>query len=175
VPAGAVAAGTPFTVRLNDSLGTAVSQPGDDFSALVLTPLYTKDGRLIVPRGALLFGRVSDVRHAPHSGLCLQILTVETTGQPTSVQATVRRAGSAGFVDSVETYQPDLGYDAIVRPPHDERNDPPLSHMVQGVGGGPLAAPAAHEPLKSSDRLFLPEGTELLLELARPLLAANLR
>lgn len=211
----AVAAGTSFTVRLNDSLGTAVSQPGDDFSAVVLTPLYTKDGQVLVPRGALLFGRVSDVRHSPNTGLYLQLLTIETTGRPTSLQATVRRAGADASVDSVETYQPTLGYDAVVRPP---RNDNAAALLAPGprpqprpmvalpaalgagigsrieggriaaaVGGGPPSparapsdpaspggpAAAADDPASgvqsSSERLFLPEGSELLIELAGPL------
>lgn len=53
--------GTPLQVRLSHTVGTASHQPGDTFEGLVDTPVYF-DGRLLVPEGAKVEGRLTDLK-----------------------------------------------------------------------------------------------------------------
>ena len=57
----AIAAGTMLRARLETEIQTATTQPGTPFRAQITEPLM-KDGRVIVPAGSLLEGRVTDVR-----------------------------------------------------------------------------------------------------------------
>ena len=71
-------AGSTIPVRVTQTLDSATSQPGDSFSGSVATDIIA-DGMLLIPRGASVNGRVSEVHEAAHfKGSSL--LTVELTG-----------------------------------------------------------------------------------------------
>lgn len=71
-------AGSTLPVRITQTLDSATSQPGDTFSGALATDLIA-DGMLLIPRGATVNGRVSEVHEAAHfKGASL--LTVELTG-----------------------------------------------------------------------------------------------
>ena len=53
-----IPAGTELQVRLNRSIGSAVSHPGDDFEATLNTPIVAGD-KVVVPKGAMLHGHVT--------------------------------------------------------------------------------------------------------------------
>jgi len=55
-----IPAGTRLTVRLNEELSTANRRKGSVFSARVEKPVMV-DGRVVVPVGALAYGRILDV------------------------------------------------------------------------------------------------------------------
>ena len=55
-----IPAGTRLTVRLNEELSTANRRKGSVFSARVEKPVMV-DGRVVVPTGALAYGRILDV------------------------------------------------------------------------------------------------------------------
>lgn len=57
----AVAAGTLLRARLETEIQTATTQPGTPFRAKIAEPLM-HEGRVIVPAGAVLEGRVTDIR-----------------------------------------------------------------------------------------------------------------
>lgn len=52
--------GTTLTVSLNQQLSTATTQPGAIFSARVIQPVI-KNGRIVIPVGSVLTGRVTSV------------------------------------------------------------------------------------------------------------------
>jgi hypothetical protein len=62
VPAGPnqLPEGTVLTVSLNQQLSTATTQPGAMFSAQVIQPVM-KNGRVVIPVGAIVTGRVTSV------------------------------------------------------------------------------------------------------------------
>lgn len=71
-------AGSTLPVRITQTLDSATSQPGDTFSGALATDLIA-DGMVLIPRGANVNGRVSEVHEAAHfKGAAL--LTVELTG-----------------------------------------------------------------------------------------------
>jgi hypothetical protein len=57
----AIPAGTPVTIHLRLSLSSASSHPGDPFEAVLDEPIVVR-GHTLVPRGAVLSGRVLDAR-----------------------------------------------------------------------------------------------------------------
>ncbi|GAA3764342.1 TraB/TrbI/VirB10 family type IV secretion system protein [Terriglobus aquaticus] len=57
----AVAAGTMLRARLETEIQTATTQPGSPFRAQITEPLM-HEGRVVVPAGAVLEGRVTDIR-----------------------------------------------------------------------------------------------------------------
>ncbi len=71
-------AGSTLPIRITQTLDSATAQPGDSFSGAVATDIVA-DGMVLIPRGASVNGRVSEVHEAAHfKGSAL--LTVELTG-----------------------------------------------------------------------------------------------
>jgi hypothetical protein len=58
--AGEVPEGTLLRVRLRETLSTTHSQVGDRFSAEVIAPME-RDGRVVIPVGSILEGRLTEV------------------------------------------------------------------------------------------------------------------
>src|SRR5436853_652690 len=58
-----VPTGTVISVRMESSLNSRTSRVGDKFTATVTTPIYV-DGRTVIPAGAIVEGRVTDVTAA---------------------------------------------------------------------------------------------------------------
>ncbi len=98
-------AGSTLPVRVTQTLDSATTQPGDSFSGAVATDIIV-DGMVMIPRGASVTGRVTEVHEAAHfKGSSL--LTVELTGlnsrgdrialttQPYSVQGKGRGENTA--------------------------------------------------------------------------------
>lgn len=55
-----IPAGTTVAVRINQTLGSKVSQPGQAFSAVLVNSLIDRSGRVAVPRGTSVQGVVVD-------------------------------------------------------------------------------------------------------------------
>lgn len=66
--ANAIPAGTLMTVELDQTLSTKRSRVGDRFTARVTTPLVAADGRVVVPRGAVVSGTVTGLDDSDHLG-----------------------------------------------------------------------------------------------------------
>lgn len=64
--------GTLLKVRLDQQLSTTTTQPGAEFSAHVVEDV-TKDGRVVVPNGATVTGRVLSVKEGHHFGSAASI------------------------------------------------------------------------------------------------------
>ena len=62
-----IPAGTRLTVRLNEELSTENRRKGSVFSARVEKPVVV-DGRVVVPTGALAYGRILDVERNKRIG-----------------------------------------------------------------------------------------------------------
>lgn len=60
--------GTTLKVTLDQTLGTEQSKVGDDFTASVAEPLNTTSGEIVVPKGAVLHGKVTGLHASEHAG-----------------------------------------------------------------------------------------------------------
>jgi glucose/arabinose dehydrogenase len=64
-PTLVIPAGTELRVRLDQDLGSKISQPGDSFGATVADDVVV-DGRTVIPRGARAEGTVIDAKSLGH-------------------------------------------------------------------------------------------------------------
>lgn len=108
-PVPFVQAGTRFTVRLHEALSTRTAIPGERFTAEVVQPLVGDDGRVLVPAGALLVGRVAEVQTGPPR-LTLALEEIQTAYGPAQIEASVTKADArvylAGRPSPVTAYPP---------------------------------------------------------------------
>ena len=56
------AVGTTFAISLNETLSTKTSQVGDAFTATLQDPIMDTDGNVLIPAGATVRGRVTQVQ-----------------------------------------------------------------------------------------------------------------
>lgn len=87
-----IAAGTPLTVRVNETISTNTNYSGDSFTASLDKPLIV-DGFVIADRGARVLGRVTQAEKAGRvkgaSELTLALTQIHTTdGQTIAIETT---------------------------------------------------------------------------------------
>jgi hypothetical protein len=84
-----VPTGTPVTVRLQTPVSSAASQSGEIFDAVLDEPLEV-NGQTVVPRGAVVRGKVTIARHSGrlhHPGeLGLTLVSVSVQGQELALE-----------------------------------------------------------------------------------------
>lgn len=91
-----VPVGTTLAVRMNETLSTQDSQPGDVFTARLESPIIDANGTVIVPAGATVRGRVTAVAPSGRVGetaaLKLAFESISFGGDSYPLQATVQSA-----------------------------------------------------------------------------------
>lgn len=91
-----VPVGTTLAVRMNETLSTRDSQPGDVFTARLESPIIDANGTVIVPAGATVRGRVTAVAPSGRVGetaaLKLAFESISFGGDSYPLQATVQSA-----------------------------------------------------------------------------------
>jgi hypothetical protein len=95
LPPAVVPAGTSVTVRLGQTVGSKVSQPGQTFSATVAHPVEVA-GQTVIPAGATAAGTVVDAKPLGHfaggARLQLTLTSINLNGmdQPVQTSSVVR-------------------------------------------------------------------------------------
>jgi hypothetical protein len=91
-----VAMGTSMSLRLNETLSTETNRVGDSFTATLQDAITDADGNVIVPAGATVRGRLTQVEKSGHVGatgiLKLAFEAVSFGGRSYPMDATVVRA-----------------------------------------------------------------------------------
>jgi hypothetical protein len=91
-----VGVGTNMTLTLNETLSTESNQVGDGFMATVDAPVYGTDGEVVIPAGARVRGRVTQVQKSGRAGetavLGVAFETVSFGGDSYPLDATVVQA-----------------------------------------------------------------------------------
>ena len=108
-----VGTGTRFAARLDRAVGTDSSQPGEPFTAHVVTPVVMSCHLDFIPVGAVLRGRVARAEQSDPPVLALELVDVDTSLGPKPIAAAIR--SGAGFA-WLETNAPDArsSYKAVV-------------------------------------------------------------
>ena len=88
-----IPAGTPLTVRLDQELGSNLSQPGQDFSA-TLSRSVNAAGETVIPKGASVSGVVLDAkplgRFAGGATLQLKLTSLKLNGSDIRIETSTR-------------------------------------------------------------------------------------
>ncbi len=173
-------AGTRFHCRLTQTLSTRVNYPGDSFTAAVSEPV-TLDGRVVIPVGATLTGRVASVRRPGRvKGVGEMRLLVDTL---------VLQDGRSFPVDAVlntaygEEHAKVVGEEGTVKGPSSRVKT--IGETAGLAAGGSLVGLIFAHPLLGlavggttgfvdrmrhrGDDLTLPQGTQLDYQLTRDL------
>lgn len=161
-------AGTQFDVRLQQALSTEANEPGDQWSAVVVSDV-TDGNRVLLQRGAMVTGEVTQAGLVEVEGEERQLLAVnpshiEADGQRYPIEAEVVAAqaresrdlftGENAAIVGGGTLAGTLLGELLL--------DDALLGAVLGAAGGSAVAVA-----RSDTRLELREGTILTLELER--------
>lgn len=90
---GVVPAGTTMTARLDQPLGTETSRVGDVFSATLDAPVVATDGSVVVPAGAVVSGRVTQLKPSKRVGdqasIALDFDSIRVGGESSPLDANV--------------------------------------------------------------------------------------
>ncbi|NIP81501.1 MAG: hypothetical protein GWM90_20715, partial [Gemmatimonadetes bacterium] len=91
-----VPVGTTFAIRMNEELSTEKNKAGDAFTARLEDPIVDAQGRVIVPAGATVRGRVTAVAPSTRVGqtaaMKLAFEAISFGGESYPLQATVQSA-----------------------------------------------------------------------------------
>ncbi|HVO82212.1 MAG TPA: hypothetical protein VMT28_15865 [Terriglobales bacterium] len=174
-------AGTAMKVKLEKTLSTSGSQAGDPFSGRV-TEAVVRDGKTVIPVGATVLGRVTKVNEPRRiSGKPTIGIFPETVVLPNGERYML----NAALVDSNLGHGTDVNEEGQFKGAGHDGKD--LTEIGMGTGGGMLVggligggkglliggtigatATVAHW-LGKHRSTEIPAGTELVLELSRPL------
>jgi hypothetical protein len=88
--------GANVSVTLNETLSTRTNGPGDGFTATLQEPVLSADGQVVIPAGATVRGRVTQVQKSGRVGetaiMNLAFESVSFGGESYPLQASVVRA-----------------------------------------------------------------------------------
>ena len=131
--AGELREGTLLRARLLQALSTQTTEVGSDFTASLTEPVE-KDGRVVLPAGALLHGRITAM-HSGHriSGPAMLHLEAKSVDLPDGTRFPVR----AMLIDTDQTGQTKIDREgSVVRRDHPKET---LAAMGLAVGGATTA------------------------------------
>jgi len=179
-PNAAVPAGTALMVRLETTLATFSNRAGDPFRGSIMQPVVV-DGKTVIPAGAVVEGRVTKVSEPrrisgrPTIGI-LPEAVIMPTGERYYLDATLTDTNIRGADVSGEGQFKGSGHDR--RDTVEEGGGTAGGMLVGGLVGGPVgvlvggtigAGSTTAHWLAKHRSATLPAGTQLTLELNRPL------
>jgi hypothetical protein len=179
-PSAAVPAGTALMIRLETTLATFSNRPGDPFQGHLTQPVVV-NGITVIPAGARVEGRVTKVSEPrrisgkPTIGI-LPEAVIMPTGERYYLDATLTDTNIPGADVNAEGQFKGSGHDK--RDTVEQGGGTAGGMLVGGLIGGPVGvlvggtigagSTTAHWLAKHRSAI-LPAGTQLTLELNRPL------
>jgi hypothetical protein len=181
----AVPTGTALMVRLDTTLATFSNKPGDPFQGKLSQPV-TLGGRIMIPAGAIVEGRVTKVSEPrrisgkPSIGI-LPEAVIFPNGERYFLDATLvdTNLGRGSDVDTEGQFK-GSGFDKSDK--IETGAGAAGGMLIGGLAGGPVglaiggavvATATTVHWLEKHRSAILPAGTELTLELNRPLMVSG--
>lgn len=171
-----LSAGARFDVAATDTISSRTSKSGESFTARVVEDVKNASGQVVIPAGAIVNGKISDVKPAPNprtpGTLTLTVTSVTVGGNTYPIDASV---------DSLETVHKGRGITtgdaakvgggavagAILGRVLGGNKK---GTIIGGVVGGAVGAAAANAT-KDSD-IILPAGAHIIIRLTKELAVA---
>lgn len=181
---GSVPAGTALMVRLETTLATFSNRPGDPFRGSITQPVVV-NGQTLIPAGAIVEGRVTKVSEPrrisgkPSIGI-LPEAVILPSGERFYLDATLTDTNIKGSDVTSEGQFKGSGHDR--RNTLEQGGGTAGGMLIGGLVGGPIgvlvggaigAGATTGHWLATHRSATLPAGTELTLELNRPVSLSN--
>ncbi len=175
-PKARLAAGTTMDVAATDTISSRTAKPGDAFSARVVEDVRNAAGRVVIPAGSVVNGKITDVKPSPNPStpgtLTLSVASITVRGTSYPIDASV---------DSLETIHKGRGItkgDAakvgagaaagaiLGRVLGGNKKGTIVGGVIGGIAGAGVAASS-----KDSD-IVLPAGAHIIIRLTKELAVA---
>lgn len=175
-PMARLGAGTKMDVAATDTISSRTAKIGDAFTARVVDDVRNAAGRVVIPAGSVVNGKVADVKPAPNPStagtLTLSVSSVTIRGKSYPIEASV---------DSLETVHKGRGVTSgdAAKVGAGAAAGAILGRVlggnkkgtiIGGIVGGAAGAAVAHET-KDSD-IVLPAGAHIIIRLTKELAVA---
>lgn len=172
-----LSAGATFDVAATDTISSRTSKTGDAFTARVVEDVKNAAGQVVIPAGAAVNGRITDVKPAPNPStpgtLTLSITSVTVGGNTYPIEASV---------DSLETVHKGRGVTTgdAAKVGAGAAAGAILGRVIGGnkkgtiVGGviGGIAGAGVATSTKDSD-IVLPAGAHIIVRLTKELAVSS--
>lgn len=177
----ALGEGTNLRVELSEDLSSDVTPRGTAFEAKVVRNVY-KDGRVIIPIGAVMRGHVTEVSEGHHLGMHASIrLTPDSVVLPDGTEyhllaqtvestATGTKVNQEGVIEASVRYRKDAleyGAGAGAGAAAGAAIGGPVGAGVGALAG--TGAVTAHMLMTHPEAANLPQGTVLIFSLTQPM------
>lgn len=125
--------GVHYSVRLDQPIGCDLSVYGQTFTARVAAPLLDVAGKLAVPLGAKLYGRVVGVERGASPKLMVSFVAIDTVGGAVPIATAVAPDAFNPYLTSRAVDPTRAGYDSVLLPAL------PFARSMLEAGGGSLS------------------------------------
>jgi len=171
-----LAAGTKVDIAATDTISSRTAKVGDAFSARVVEDVRNVAGRVVIPAGSLVNGKITDVKPSPNPStpgtLTLSVASITVRGTSYAIEASV---------DSLETVHKGRGVTSgdaakvgagaaagaiLGRVLGGNKKGTIVGGVIGGIAGAGVAASS-----KDSD-IVLPAGAHIIIRLTKELAVA---
>ena len=152
-----VPANTAFRVTIDDTLSSAVSYPGQTFTATLKSPLVSSDFRVAAPAGSKVHGHVIAVDSGREPRVAVAFDSIVSPMGSYRIEAHANEALNAPFEIASARSAEEANADSVFRP------------SDRAIGGGPPPEDLDEEP---TTMVVIPKNSELELVLTSPMTAS---
>lgn len=171
-----LAAGTTMDIAAADTITSRTAKVGDPFTARVVEDVRNAAGKVVVPAGSVVNGKITDVKPAPNPSspgtltLSVSSITVRGTSYPLDASVdsleTIHKGRGVTTGDAAKVGAGAVAGAVLGRVLGGNRK----GTIIGGIVGGAAGAAVAHQT-KSSD-IVLPAGAHIIIHLTKELAVA---
>ncbi len=171
-----VGAGTTMDIAAADTISSRTAKAGDPFNARVVEDIKNAAGKVVIPAGSVVNGKVADVKPAPNPStpgtltLTVSSITVRGTSYPIEASVdsleTIHKGRGVTSGDAAKVGAGAVAGAVLGRVLGGNKK----GTIIGGIVGGAAGAAVAHQT-KDSD-IVLPAGAHIIIRLTRELAVA---
>jgi hypothetical protein len=175
-PMARLAAGTHMDMAATDTISSRTAKVGDAFSARVVEDVRNAAGRVVIPAGSLVNGKITDVKPSPNPStpgtltLSVASITVRGTSYPIDASVdsleTVHKGRGVTTGDAAKVGAGAAAGAILGRVLGGNKKGTIVGGVIGGIAGAGVAASS-----KDSD-IVLPAGAHIIIRLTKELAVA---